>query len=43
MEKLKKSLIMEAFCSMRTTDNIKLEDIGCLERLKNIMWILLDI
>ncbi len=34
MEKLKKSLIMEAFSSMRTTDNIKLEDIGCLERLK---------
>ncbi len=34
MEKQKKNLIMEAFSSMRTTDNIKLEDINCLERLK---------
>lgn len=29
---------MEAFSSMRTTDNIKLEDIGCLESGHKSVW-----
>lgn len=34
MEAQKKQVIMEAFSSMRTTDNIKLEDLLCLNQLK---------
>lgn len=34
MDKNKQMLIMEAFSSMRTTDNIKLEDVECLNTLK---------
>lgn len=34
MEIQRQKLIMEAFSSMKTTDNIKIEDFSCLEQLK---------